>query len=92
LKRKETGAGKIFFWRSGGLHPLPLISTNWTACQDRAEFAVEYKTAVVLLSNYGDTLANDHSIDKIGIELLRLAAKGSSKANRALSLLRQLAD
>ena len=37
----------------------------------------EHKTAVVLLSNYGDAFANDDSIDKMGFEILKLASKVS---------------
>jgi hypothetical protein len=54
----------------------------------RAEFA----EAVVLLANHGKALAHNHSIDKIGTEILRVAPKVSSAANRAVSQLRQLAD
>ena len=32
---------------------------------------------VVLLSNYGDAMAGDDSLDRMGIELLKLAVKAS---------------
>jgi serine-type D-Ala-D-Ala carboxypeptidase/endopeptidase len=38
-------------------------------------FDPKHKTAVVLLSNYGDAFANDNSIDKMGFEILKLASK-----------------
>ena len=38
-------------------------------------FDRKHKTAVVLLSNYGDAFANDSSIDKMGFEILKLASK-----------------
>jgi CubicO group peptidase (beta-lactamase class C family) len=33
------------------------------------------QVGVVLLSNYGDAMAGDNSLDRLGVELLRLAAK-----------------
>lgn len=35
------------------------------------------KTGVVLLSNYGDAMAGDDSLDRMGMELLKLATKVS---------------
>lgn len=37
----------------------------------------EHQTGVVLLSNYGDAMTGDNSLDKMGMELLKLAAKVS---------------
>jgi len=40
-------------------------------------FDVQHQTGVVLLSNYGDAMASDDSLDQMGMELLKLAAKVS---------------
>lgn len=40
-------------------------------------FDRQHQAGVVVLSNYGDAMADDQSVDKMGFELLRLAAKVS---------------
>lgn len=40
-------------------------------------FDRQHQTGVVLLSNYGDAMAGDNSLDNMGMELLKLAAKVS---------------
>ena len=56
-----------FIWHNGG--------TGGYRCF--AGFDREHKTAVIVLSNYGDAFANDDSVDKMGIEILKLASKVS---------------
>jgi CubicO group peptidase (beta-lactamase class C family) len=38
-------------------------------------FDRENQNAVVLLSNYGDAMAGDNSLDKLALEILKLASK-----------------
>lgn len=38
-------------------------------------FDRQHQTAVVLLSNYGDAMANDNSLDKLSLEILKMASK-----------------
>jgi CubicO group peptidase (beta-lactamase class C family) len=54
-----------FIWHNGGTGGY----------RSFAGFDREHKTAVIVLSNYGDAFANDDSVDKIGIEILKLASK-----------------
>lgn len=54
-----------FIWHNGGTGGY----------RSFAGFDAEHKTAVVLLSNYGDAFANDDSLDKMGVEILKLASK-----------------
>ena len=54
-----------FIWHNGGTGGY----------RSFAGFDPRHKTAVVLLSNYGDAFANDNSIDKMGFEILKLASK-----------------
>lgn len=42
-----------------------------------------HQTGVVLLSNYGDALVNDSSLDEMGMDLLKLVAKVSWEWRRA---------
>ena len=63
----ETIEGLRIHWHNGGT----------AGYYSFAAFDAQHKTAVVLLSNYGDAFANDHSIDKMGMEILRLASKVS---------------
>jgi D-alanyl-D-alanine-carboxypeptidase/D-alanyl-D-alanine-endopeptidase len=54
-----------FVWHNGGTGGY----------RSFAGFDRRHKTAVVLLSNYGDAFAGDDSIDKMGFEILKLASK-----------------
>ena len=40
-------------------------------------FDPEHQTGVVILSNYGDAFAGDDSVDRMSLEILKLAAKVS---------------
>ncbi len=60
-----TAEDLTFLWHNGGT----------AGYRSFAGFDPKNKTAVILLSNYGDAFANDDSIDKIGIEILKLASK-----------------
>jgi CubicO group peptidase (beta-lactamase class C family) len=44
----------------------------------------EHQTGVVLLSNYGDAMAGDFSLDRMGLELLRLTSKISLESEVTL--------
>jgi serine-type D-Ala-D-Ala carboxypeptidase/endopeptidase len=63
----DTIEGLRIFWHNGGT----------AGYYSFAAFDPKHKTAVVLLSNYGDAFANDHSIDKIALNILTLASKVS---------------
>jgi CubicO group peptidase (beta-lactamase class C family) len=54
-----------FIWHNGGTGGY----------RSFAGFDPKHKTAVVLLSNYGDAFANDDPLDKMGFEILKLASK-----------------
>jgi serine-type D-Ala-D-Ala carboxypeptidase/endopeptidase len=60
-----TSEDLTFLWHNGGT----------AGYRSFAGFDPKNKTGVVLLSNYGDAFANDDSIDKMGIEILKLASK-----------------
>lgn len=64
---QNTVEGLTFIWHNGGTGGF----------RSFAGFDPKHKTAVVLLSNYGDAFANDDSIDKMGFEILKLASKVS---------------
>ncbi|HKQ38019.1 MAG TPA: serine hydrolase domain-containing protein [Verrucomicrobiae bacterium] len=62
---QNTVEGLTFIWHNGGT----------AGYRTFVGFDPQQKTAVVLLSNYGDAFANDDSIDKMGFEILKLASK-----------------
>ena len=62
---QNTLEGLTFIWHNGGTGGY----------RSFAGFDPQQKTAVVILSNYGDAFANDDSIDKMGFEILKLASK-----------------
>jgi len=62
---QNTLEGLTIIWHNGGTGGYRTF----------VGFDPHQKTAVVLLSNYGDAFANDDSIDKIGFEILKLASK-----------------
>ncbi|HZO85209.1 MAG TPA: serine hydrolase domain-containing protein [Verrucomicrobiae bacterium] len=62
---KGTFEGLAIVWHNGGT----------AGYRSFVGFDPQNNTAVVLLSNYGDAFANDDSIDKMGIEILKLASK-----------------
>ena len=62
---QTTFQGLTLIWHNGG------TGGYRTFCG----FDPEHKTAVVVLSNYGDAFANDDSVDKMGFEILKLASK-----------------
>lgn len=62
---KTTFEGLTFIWHNGGTGGY----------RSFAGFDSQNNTAVVVLSNYGDAFANDDSVDKMGIEILKLASK-----------------
>lgn len=64
---QSTLEGLTFIWHNGGT----------AGYRSFTGFDPKHKTAVVLLSNYGDAFANDDSIDKMGFEILKLASKVS---------------
>ena len=63
----RTLEGLRIFWHNGGT----------AGYYSFAAFDPKHKTSVVLLSNYGDAFANDHSIDGIALKILTLASKVS---------------
>ena len=63
----DTMEGLRIFWHNGGT----------AGYYSFAGFDPKHKTAVVLLSNYGDAFASDHSIDSIGLKILTVASKVS---------------
>lgn len=62
---RTTFEDLTFLWHNGGT--AGFISF--------VGFDPRHKTGLVLLSNYGDAMAGDHSLDKMGFEILKLASK-----------------
>jgi len=56
-----------FYWHNGGTGGYVSF----------VGFDRDHQTGVVLLSNYGDAMAGDNSLDGMGMDLLKLAAKVS---------------
>jgi CubicO group peptidase (beta-lactamase class C family) len=60
--------GVLFFhWHNGGTGGYASFLA----------FDRQHQTGVVLLSSYGDAMAGDDSLDRMGVELLRLTGKVS---------------
>jgi CubicO group peptidase (beta-lactamase class C family) len=62
---EETIEGLTFHWHNGGTGGYASF----------IGFDKTHQTGVVILSNYGDAMANDSSVDEMGMELLRLMSK-----------------
>jgi CubicO group peptidase (beta-lactamase class C family) len=67
--RQQTVEGVIIWWHNGGTGGYASV------------LAIDplHQTGVVVLSNHGDAMAGRFDVDKIGMNLLRLAAKVSLK-------------
>jgi CubicO group peptidase (beta-lactamase class C family) len=63
----RTAGGLTIHWHNGGTGGYATF----------AAFDRENGTAVVILSNYGDAFSGDDSVDAMGMEILKLAARGS---------------
>jgi len=61
----RTLEGRLLTWHNGGTGGYVSF----------IGFDRDAKVGVVLLSNYGDAMASDNSLDKMGMEILKLASK-----------------
>ena len=62
---QETTEGLCFCWHNGGTGGYVSF----------LGFDPKHQTGIVLLSNYGDAMGGDDTLDKMGMELLKLAVK-----------------